>query len=413
MSKTVVLRHARVFTGITVLEDSSIIIIDNKISDVLSEKRFKQYNLPKDVEVYDMEGSWVSSGFVDTHIHGLHGFDTADGEVDSILEMSKALVEYGVTGFCPTLYPQGDKDFIKAIRSVRVSIGLEPGAKIFGLNLEGPFISREKPGVLPPENMKEVDLDLMDRLIRESGDNIAIMTVAPELKNMHELALYCTKKGIVLSAGHSNATYENMLEGIQAGILHSTHFFNAMRRLHHRDPGVVGAIMIHPNVSCEIIADGYHLHPAIVKLLREVKPINKMVLVTDSLKPTEQKSGPLIANNEEVYYDEGVFKRKADDTIAGSALTMIKGVKNLAGMGFDVDDALRMASCNPVTVLSKQIQTGYILPGRYADITSFDDDFNVKLTMVQGEVKYINMDKPKKRVKTVPEEEKKKAGKKE
>ncbi len=408
MSKTVVLRHARVFTGITVLEDSAIIIIDDKVSDVLSEKRFKERNWPKDMEVYDMEGSWVSSGFVDTHIHGLHGFDTADGEVDSILEMSKALVEYGVTGFCPTLYPQKEKELIDGIRSVRVAIGIEPGAKIYGLHMEGPFVSPHKPGVLPSENMKEVDLDLMDRYIRESGNNIAIMTVAPELKNMHELALFCTKKGIVLSAGHSNATYENMLEGIQAGILHSTHFFNAMRRLHHRDPGVVGAIMIHPNVSCEIIADGYHVHPAIVKLLREVKPINKMILVTDALKPTEQKSGRLIANNEELYYDEGVFKRKADDTIAGSALTMIRGVKTLVGMGFDVDDALRMASCNPVTVLSRQIETGYILPGRYADITSFDDEFNIKLTMVQGEVKYINMDKPKKGVKPSKEGSEKK-----
>jgi len=398
MTKTVCLRHSRVFTGVTVLDDSAIIIIDGKISDVMNEKRFKQRTWPKDMKVYDMEGSWVSPGFVDTHIHGIHGFDTSDGSVDAILEMSKALVEYGVTGFCPTLYPQGDKEFINSIRNVRVSIGIEPGAKIFGLHMEGPFVSREKPGVLPPQNMKEVDLDLMDRLIRESGNNIAIMTVAPELKNMHDLALYCTKKGIVLSAGHSNATYEHMLEGIQAGILHSTHFFNAMRRLHHRDPGVVGAIMIHPNVSCEIIADGYHVHPAIVKLLREVKPINKMVLVTDALKPTEQKSGCLMANNEEVYCDEGVFKRKSDNTIAGSALTMIKGVQNLVGMGFDVDDALRMASCNPVTVLSRQISTGYILPGRTADITSFDDEFRIKLTMIQGEVKYFNMDKPKKRL---------------
>ncbi|MDD3807660.1 MAG: N-acetylglucosamine-6-phosphate deacetylase [Candidatus Marinimicrobia bacterium] len=396
MNKTVILRHATIFTGVTVIEDSSVVIVDNKISDVLSEKRFKQRTWPKDTVVYDMEGSWVSSGFVDTHIHGINGYDTSDGEVDSILGMSQTLVEYGVTGFCPTLYPQSDKELIEAIRSVRVSIGIEPGAKIYGIHMEGPFLSKEKPGVLPSENMKEVDLSLMDRYIRESGNNIAIMTVAPELKNMHELALYCTKKGIVLSAGHSNATYENMLEGIQAGILHSTHFFNAMRRLHHRDPGVVGAIMIHHNVSCEIIADSYHLHPAIIKLLREVKPINKIILVTDSLKPTEQKSGILIANNEEVYYDEGVFKRKTDGTIAGSALTMIKGVKNLVEMGFDVDDALRMASCNPVTVISRQIETGYILPGRNADITSFDNEFRIKMTMIHGEIKYLNMDKPKK-----------------
>ncbi|MFA7195894.1 MAG: amidohydrolase family protein, partial [Candidatus Neomarinimicrobiota bacterium] len=180
----------------------------------------------------------------------------------------------------------------------------------------------------------------------------------------------------------------DMVEGVQAGILHSTHFFNAMRRLHHRDPGVVGAIMIYPNIACEVIADGYHVHPAIVKLLQRVKPIHKIILVTDALKPTGQTSGKLIANNEEVYCKDGLFVRKADDTIAGSALTMIKGVENLVKlMGIPLEDALRMASCNPATVISRQIQTGYIMPGRDADIVVFDQDYRIKLTMVKGEIK--------------------------
>lgn len=381
------LHNATVYTGITTLPKSTVLIQDGKIEDVISNERFRKRNIPKDAVIYYLNGANISSGFVDTHIHGLHGYDTSDGTVDSILEMSKALIEYGVTGFCPTLYPQSDEDFIKSIRAIVDAIGKEPGAKIYGMNLEGPFISPEKPGVLPSKYMKKVDIDLMKKYIDAAEGHIAIMTVAPELKNMRDLAILAGKNGIVTSAGHSNATYENMLEGMQAGILHSTHFFNAMRRLHHRDPGVVGAIMIHPNVSCEIIADGYHVHKAILDLLLKVKPVHKVVLVTDALRPTGQKTGVLMANNEEVICEDGLFKRKSDGFIAGSALTMIKGVQNLHQMGIPMHDAIRMASSNPVTVISRQIETGTLIPGKDADVVVFDDDFNVMMTFVKGELK--------------------------
>jgi len=294
------------------------------------------------------------------------------------------------TAFCPTLYPQEHSEFITCIEAIRDAMGNEEGAKIFGANLEGPFISREKHGALDPKYMIPIDLEKMQQYYDASGGNISLMTVAPELKGVRELALYCAKHGIVLAAGHSDATYDDMMEAVQAGILHSTHFFNAMRRLHHRDPGVVGAIMIYPNIACEIIADGYHLHAAIVKLLRRVKPVHKIVLVTDCLRPTGQTEGKLLANNEEVYLKDGLFTRKGDETIAGSALTMIKGVKNLVeDMDVPLDDALRMASCNPATVISKQIETGYIMPGRDADIVVFDEDYKIKITMVKGDIKMM------------------------
>lgn len=385
------IENGTIFTGVALLQKSTIVVEEGHIKDVMSEFRLKQRKVPEDAVIINVNGAYISPGFIDTHIHGIHGFDTSDGTVDAILEMSKALVEYGVTGFCPTLYPQADIEFDRSIRNVVEAIGREEGAKIYGLHLEGPFISRDKTGVLNPDYMKAVDLKLMKHFCDVSECNIAIMTVAPELKNMHDLALYCSEKGIVLSAGHSDATYDNMLEGIQAGILHSTHFFNAMRRLHHRDPGVVGAIMIHPNVSCEIIGDGHHLHPSIIKLLMRVKPVHKIVLVTDALKPTEQKEGVMLANNEEVYLEDDVFHRAVDGTIAGSSLTMIRGVAKLVEMGVNVDDAMRMASCNPAMVLSRHIETGYLLPGRKADITVFDKEFNVKLTMVDGNIRYQNM----------------------
>lgn len=383
---TICLHNANVYTGITVLRESTVIIKDGKIEDVVSNRRFKERQLSKDAQVFYLNGANISAGFIDTHIHGLNGYDTTDGTARSILEMSKALVEYGVTGFCPTLYPQPDEPYLKSIKAVVNAIGKEPGAKILGMHLEGPFVSPHKPGVLTGKYFKSVDLNLMEKYIKAAAGHIAIMTVAPELKNMRDLAILCGKKGIVTSAGHSNATYDNMLEGMQAGILHSTHFFNAMRRIHHRDPGVVGAIMIHPNVSCEVIADGFHVHKAILDLLLQVKPVHKVVLVTDALRPTGQKKGKLVANNEEVYLEDGLFKRKSDGTIAGSALTMIRGVQTLFEMGIPLKDALRMASANPATVLSRQGQTGSLIPGKDADIVVFDDEFNVMMTIVKGDI---------------------------
>jgi N-acetylglucosamine-6-phosphate deacetylase len=219
-----------------------------------------------------------------------------------------------------------------------------------------------------------------------SADHIVNMTVAPELKGMRELALYCVKHKIVLQAGHTNALYEHMVEGMQVGILHSTHMFNAMSQMHHRNPGAVGAVLIHPEMSCEIIADGIHVHPDLVRLLVRDKSVDKIVLVTDALKPTEQQNGNLIANGEEVVYHDGCFHRKKDDVIAGSALTMISGVKNLISFGLPVDQAVKFASMNPARIM-KYSQQGALIPGYDADLVVFDKYSNILATVIKGSLK--------------------------
>jgi N-acetylglucosamine-6-phosphate deacetylase len=212
------------------------------------------------------------------------------------------------------------------------------------------------------------------------------MTVAPEIKGMRELALFCLKQGIVLQAGHTDAKYENMVEGMQAGILHCTHLFNVMSRMEHRNPNAVGAVLIHPEMSCEIIADGFHIHPDLYKLLLRDKSIEKIVLITDALKPTEQVSGPFFANGDEVLFRDGVFRRKTDDVITGSALTMIRGVKNLVNFGFSLEDAVKTASYNPAQVM-RYHKKGAIIPGRDADLAVFDRNFRVLLAMAGGIIK--------------------------
>lgn len=383
---TVCLHNGTLLSGISVMENCAVLVHDGLIEDVFNEKRFAQKKFDSSVKLIDVNGAYIAPGFIDTHIHGFGGFGTDDSSTESVLEMSKALAQYGVTAFNPTLYPSEPDAMVKTIKAVVAAMGHEEGARIMGLHLEGPFLSPLKLGVQRPETLSAVDLHLMERLWQAAEGHIVNMTVAPELKGMRDLALFCLKKNIVLQAGHTDAKYENMVEGMQAGILHSTHLFNAMSRLNHRNPNAAGAVLIHPEMSCEIIADGVHVHPDLIKLLARDKPIDKIVLITDALKPTEQKTGPFFANGEEVEFVDGCFHRKADGVIAGSALTMIRGVKNLVSFGFPVENAVRLATTNPAQVMQYR-KKGALIPGFDADITVFDKNYEILLTLVGGELK--------------------------
>ncbi len=380
------LHNGTLLSGFSCMENCAVLIENGLIDDVFTEKRFAQKQFDSSTKIIDLQGAYIAPGFIDTHIHGFGGFGTDDCSTDSILEMSKILAQYGVSAFNPTVYPAEEEMMLKTIKAVASAMGKEKGARIMGLHLEGPFISPLKLGVQKPETVKAVDIPFMEKLWQAADGHIVNMTVAPELKGMRELALYCLKKGIVLQAGHTDAKYENMTEGMQAGILHSTHLFNAMSRLNHRNPNAAGAVLIHPEMACEIIADGVHVHPDLIKLLQRDKPLDKIVLITDALKPTEQKDGPFFANGEEVVFDEGCWHRKVDGVIAGSALTMIKGVKNLNSFGFSLSDSVRFASANPAQIM-KYSNQGVIMPGKAADITVFDKDFDVKLSVINGDIK--------------------------
>jgi N-acetylglucosamine-6-phosphate deacetylase len=385
------LHNGTVLTGFAAMEHCSVLIEDGLISDVFSEKRFEQRHFPPDTKIVDTGGACIAPGFIDTHIHGYGGYGTEDalappgdgsGE-DAVLEMSRLLAQQGVSAFNPTLYPAEPEKLLDAVRRIASVMGREAGARIMGLHLEGPFLSPHQLGVQRPETLSPVDLDFMEQLWEAAKGRIVNMTVAPELKGMRELALFCVKKGIVLQAGNTDAKYENMEEAMQAGILHATHLFNAMSALTHRNPNAAGAVLIHPEISCEVIADGFHVHPDLFKLLIRDKPIDKIVLVTDGLKPTEQETGPLYANGEEVVLRDGLFRRKSDDVNAGSALTMIRGIQNLTAFGFSLEDAVKTSGFNPAQVM-RYTHQGAIIPGRYGDITVFDRDFQVQTVLIRG-----------------------------
>lgn len=388
MEKTTCIINADIYTGITNIPNGVLIIKNDKIEDVVGSVRFGKMTMPAGTEYIDVEGNTLCAGFIDTHIHGFGGFETSDADEEAFLQMSQRLTAFGVTTFCPTIYTQEESRMAEAVRVGVGAIGRVSGAHIAGLHLEGPFISRMQIGAQEESALKEVDMELMARYNQWGRGHISLMTVAPELKNMRELALYCIKKGITLSAGHTNATYENMIEGMQAGILHATHFFNAMRKLHHRDPGCVGAILIHPEISCEVIADGQHVHPALIKLLYRDKPVDKIVLVTDALGPTMQSEGILRANKEEVYFKDDLFYKVSNDVIAGSSLTMMKGIQNLVSWGIPLSDAIMMGTSNPARVIGIDRVAGLLIPGYRADITAFNRNFETTLTLVDGRILY-------------------------
>lgn len=383
---SICLYNGTLLSGFSTMEECAVLIEDGKIADVFSQKRFEKRRFDPGTRLFDVDGAFISPGFIDTHIHGFNGHGTEDVSTDSILSMSEDLASYGVSAFNPTLYSSDEDTFLKAIRAVTDAMGKEQGARIMGIHLEGPFVSPEKAGVQRPETIKAVDLDMMERLWDAASGRIVNMTVAPEIKGMRELALYCIKKGIVLQAGHTNAMYENMVEGMQAGILHSTHLFNAMSQMHHRNPGAVGAVLIHPEMACEVIADGVHVHPDLVKLLMRDKPMDKIVLVTDALRPTEQTGDELYANGERVVFQDGCFHRKSDGVIAGSALTMIRGVRNLVEFGFPIGDAVRCAATNPAQIM-RYTTKGLLIPGFDADVTVFDRHFNVLMSIIGGTIR--------------------------
>ncbi len=378
MNSAICLHNATILTGLTIMKKCAVYIKNDRIADVYNEERFKQKKFGPKVKIIDVNGAYVLPGFVDTHIHGIGGVGADDADYKSILKMSEVLARYGVTSFIPTCCTAPKDELIKKIKAIVKAMGKEKGARILGIHLEGPFLSPERIGAQAPNGISPVDIKLLDSLWKASKGKIINMTVAPELKNMRELALHAIEKGIILQAGHTNATYDQMIEGMQAGIMHITHLFDAMRPLHHREPGVVGAALIHPELSCEIIADGVHVNPNLIQLLLKSKPLSQIVMITDALPPAKT----VLPQDSELYLDK-VFYRKKDHVINGSAISMLDGFKNVVSYGVPIEKVARMACTNPAQIM-KQTEIGMLLPNKKADIIVLDQNLNLLHTIIDG-----------------------------
>ncbi|MBE6452751.1 MAG: N-acetylglucosamine-6-phosphate deacetylase [Alphaproteobacteria bacterium] len=380
MPQSYCLHNATVLTGLSLMKDCAVHIKNDKISAIYTQERFLKKKFTPDTKFIDIDGGYVLPGMIDTHIHGIGGFGADDADHKSILKMSEILAQYGVTSFIPTCCSCKEELLIKKIKAITKAMGKEKGAKILGIHLEGPFLSPDKIGAQSKDGISPICIDMMDRLWKASQKHIINMTVAPELKNIRELAQYCTQKGIILQAGHTNATYQQMLEAMQANILHVTHLFDAMRPMHHREPGVVGAALIHPEISCEIIGDGVHVHQDLLHLLLKCKPLNQIVLITDALPPAKT----ILPENSELYLDK-VFYRKKDNVINGSAISMLDALHNLVSYGIPIEKVVRMACTNPAQIMH-QNDIGVLLVGKTADIITLTKDLNLKYTFINGKL---------------------------
>ncbi|MBR4592167.1 MAG: N-acetylglucosamine-6-phosphate deacetylase, partial [Elusimicrobiaceae bacterium] len=332
----------------------------------------------------DAQGALAMPGLIDLHIHGFAGYGPELGTPEALWQMSEALAKQGVCAFCPTLYCAHASVLKEQLARLAPAIGSEKGARILGFHLEGPFISPHKPGVMKPQDILPADLSMLEELYAAAGGKIVALTFAPELEGSTALLDFCREHHILPQAGHTNATYEEFMQSVLNGMTHATHAFNAMSPFTQRAPGAAGAVLMCPEVSCEIIADGIHVHPAIVSFLRTVKATDKIILVTDALLPTTQEKGPFKANGEIVSLENGVWKRTEDGVIAGSALTMLQGIKNLVEFGYPLPQAVRCATWNPAQLLHLP-KTGQLAPGFTADITLVRPDFSLQAVFIRGQ----------------------------
>ena len=363
---------------------------EGRIADVFSMTDFDRSKYG-DCAVLDVDGRLVTPGLIDTHIHGIGGYDPADCNPETTLHMSETLARFGVTGFLPTLYAGRPEKMKMEASAIAKAIGHESGARILGINLEGPFLNPAKCGAQNPNALMQPDASVFSSILESCESHAKAMTIAPELPGLEEIVPIAKKQGIVLLMGHTNATYEQAVCAMEKGILHATHTYNAMSDLQHKNPGVAGAALFHDQMHCELIADGVHVHKDLVTFTVKTKPADKVVLITDSLKPTALGPGRYEANGDAIVLGEkGAFVMEKDPSVlCGSALTLNVAVRNVASWANNTALAVRMATENPASVYGFG-ELGVLTKGRLADIAVFDRDFNATEVFVGGKLVFRN-----------------------
>ena len=329
----------------------------------------------------------VIPGILDTHIHGIKGFDVNSGRASDILGMSRSLVEHGVTGFVPSTVTAPHDELVKVCRAVSEafkewSTGAPQGARVLGLHLEGPYINPEKKGAQNPEFTREASFREVLEYFKASNGLLRMITLAPEVKGALEIVGRVSALGVVVSLGHSNADYETAVKAVRRGATRATHLFNAMRAVHHRDPGLVVALLEEQAVYIELIADFIHLHPAVVRFAIRHVGVDRVVLVSDSISATGLPDGTYSLGGLKVYVSSGVA-RLANGSLAGSTLTLDRALANVAKLGFNLNDVVKMLSLNPARSLGLA-KLGDVRPGYYGDFTVLNDDLRVKAAIVGG-----------------------------
>jgi N-acetylglucosamine-6-phosphate deacetylase len=348
-----------------------------------------------DQPTVDLRGQWVLPGFVDLHVHGGGGASFTEGTGDEARQAAAFHRGHGTTTMLASLVtaPLAELEARAALLA-----GLADDGLIAGLHLEGPFLSPVRRGAQDPRHMLAPDVAVFERLRAAARGHLRIITLAPELPGAMDLIKAARQAGVTVAVGHTDATADVTLAAIDAGATHATHLFNGMRPFHHREPGAVGALLDRDEVTCEIIADGVHLHDIAIRLAARAAGPGRLVLVSDAMAAAGMPDGRYQLGSKRVTVTGGVARLQEDPSdpsrsdaaaregaIAGSTATLADVVRHAIAAGLPVLDVASAASTTPARVLGLGDRTGALHPGLAADLVVCDDDFRPRAVMRQGE----------------------------
>jgi N-acetylglucosamine-6-phosphate deacetylase len=386
------LTAATVFASAIIESGVVVIETEGKGGTIAAVGQRDQIEIPAGAKHIDYGDNILAPGFIDLHIHGGSGHDVMEGSPAALAAVEALLARHGVTSYCPTTVTApmdvtlaSLEKLGKAISDTRAGRFPDSGARArpLGVHLEGPFISRDKCGVHPMADIQKPSTAVFEKLWSASSGNVKVMTIAPELPDALEVIKSATSKKVVVSLGHSNADSSEAKAGIAAGARHATHTFNAMRTLNHRDPGILGVVLTDEDLSADIVVDGVHVAPEIVKLFLSAKGNDRSVLITDSISASGMPDGKYRLGSVEVEVEGD--RCMLDGKIAGSVLTMDAAVRNIMKFaGWKLARAVRLATENPARVLGIQDKKGSLAKGLDADIVILSPEGKVIKTIVGG-----------------------------
>lgn len=380
----------RLFTPVEEIEGPILLVEDGRIGEVFLRAA---KDMPGDAKLVDFGDAILSPGFFDVHMHGGAGLDVMRASVSELPRLGSFLTSHGVTGYFPTTVAapldatfaalERLADAIEAADNQTAAPGGPAQARPLGIHLEGPFLSHKRRGVHPPENLLEPTLKIFEDLWQAARGHVRMMTIAPEIPGAIEVIAEAARRGVCVSIGHSDAQLPIAQRAVAAGARHATHTFNAMRPLDHRDPGIIGEVLSDDRISADVIADGIHVSPAVVKLFLQAKGHERAVLITDSISATGMPDGRYQLGPIQVDVKDG--KCTANGSLAGSVLTMDRAVRNVTQFSnWSLCDAVRAATLNAATAVGMAGTYGSLARGAVADFTVLSPAGDVLKTIVGG-----------------------------
>lgn len=339
----------------------------------------------EEAEVVDLAGRWVLPGFVDLHVHGGGGAQCNTAAADDVQRVARFHARHGTTSLLATTVAAAVDDLLAALSAIGAAAAAPTadGAEVLGAHLEGPFLSPRWPGAMDARHFVAPDPAVADRLL--AGGGVRMLSLAPELRGALELVRAAAEAGVVVSMGHTGATYAEASAAVAAGARAATHVFNAMRPFHHREPGVLGAALDLDRVTCEVICDSVHVDAAAVRLLVRAKGPQRIALVTDAIEATGLPDGAYRLGARPISVVGGRATLPESETIAGSTLTMARALRNAVELcGVAVDEAARMASTTPAELLGIADRKGLLAAGRDADVAILDPDLSLAGVLARG-----------------------------